>query len=101
MATGLWWLRGGAEQQAELTKLASNATGGQALLRQGALPRQAVVRNEGVRQAQLGVREEDQHGPAVGLLRVAYAWRCPAQRLLAKAKRMLDGPVTLPPKQAR
>src|SRR3712207_7190135 len=46
VAAGFWWARRRAHQRTQLRKLAADAAGREALLPQGALPRQALVGHE-------------------------------------------------------
>ncbi len=90
VTAGLWWLRGGAQQRAEVTKLTTDAARGEALLAQGALPGQALVCDEGLSQPQLGVGQHDECGPAVGLCWVAHPRGSPAQALFGEAEGVLN-----------
>lgn len=52
-------------------------------------PREALVRDNGARQPELGVGQQHQPSPAVRLLRVTHARSCPGEGLLAEAEGML------------
>src|SRR3954463_11991626 len=91
-AAGFWWVGGRVEGDQELRKRLAHAGGcegatGRTL---GALPGEMPVLDGAAGQAELGVGQQDQPGPAIGLLGVADAGRGPVERLLAEAVGMLQ-----------
>src|SRR6187402_334359 len=91
-SAGFWRVGGRVEGDQELRKPLAHAGGcegttGRTL---GALPGEAPVLNGEAGQAELGVGQQDQPGPAIGLLGVADAGRGPVERLLAEAVGVLQ-----------
>src|SRR3954470_21790257 len=80
--------RGGLRVQG--AKSAANPRGGQPLDRQRPFPGAAQIVRERAGEAQLGVRGEDQPGPAVGRGRATQPRAGPAQGLLGEADGVLE-----------
>jgi hypothetical protein len=86
-AAGFWRVCRRVECHQELRKSLSDAAWGQhaTVGALWALPRQVHVFDGSPRQAQLGVGQRDQPGPAIGLLRSPHTRCGPVERLLAEA----------------
>jgi hypothetical protein len=57
----------------------------------GTLPEKRLVASEWTSEAQLGVGEQDQPRPAVGLFGVAHTRERPIERLFEESERLLNG----------
>src|SRR5215217_3143901 len=81
-AAGFWRVGGRVEGGQELRKRLADAGGreGAAVGALGPFPGQADVRDGAAGEAELGVGEQDQPGPAVGLLGVAQLSVCLQKR---------------------
>ena len=95
-AAGFWRVRGRVEGDEELRKRLAHPGGGQgtALGALGPFPGQTSILDGAAGQAELGVGQQHQPGPAIGLLGVADARRGPVEGLLTEAVGVLNGLIT-------
>src|SRR5688572_1435735 len=86
-SAGFWRVGRRAEGDQELRKRLAHAGGCESTTgwTLGALPGEMPILDGEAGQAELGVGQQDQPGPAIGLLGVADAGRGPVERLLAEA----------------
>ncbi len=88
-AAGFWRFRGRAQEWQGGAKGAPHPIGRERARVQAAFPGEALVRDDGARQPEVGVGQEHQPGPAIGLLRVAHPRRRPGEDLCAEADGVL------------
>src|SRR5215212_11296780 len=89
-AAGFWWARRRTQSQQQGGKGAADTIRRETFRPLPAFPRQPLIGNTRPGQAQLGVRRDEQRGPAIGLFGMTYPRQHPVQGLLTEAEGMLQ-----------